>query len=179
MAMPKVRLKPFTMVRRSIWDSRRFGALPDDPTRFLYLYLLTCQHQTGTGCFMAKEAYVLGDLAKPGTDWTAQTLAARKQALVDAGLIFSDEQTGEILIAGWWNNNGPSNGDWYKGAQRQCEVIESESLRNAALDALEAFREAAAVARGMPVGPVARRPAHAVSPQDRIQALTTRIGDGP
>jgi hypothetical protein len=63
--------RPFTMVRRALWGSDRFMALPDDGCRYLYLYLLTCQHQTSVGCFVLKEAYALADLALTGAAWTA------------------------------------------------------------------------------------------------------------
>jgi len=171
MAMPKVRMKPFTMVRRSLWDSRRFNSLPDDQTRFLYFYCLTCQHQSPVGCFAAKPAYVLTDLRKPGSDWTPELLAARLQALVNGGLILRDEETTEILVVDWWKDNGPTNDDWVTGSRKQCEAIESQRLRETALAALEACREAMFAARGLPSRTVPRLTGPTITAHDRIASL--------
>lgn len=144
-AKPKIQLKPFTMVRRALWASRRFAGLPDDASRYLYLYFLTGPHQTASGCFVAKTAYVLADLAMPGSDWTADTLAVRRRHLVNAGLVLADDDTGETLITRWWKDNGPCNPDWFQGARKQCEAIESQALREAAVlsldDCWNAFQE--------------------------------------
>lgn len=169
--MPKVRMKPFTMVRRSLWDSKRFGGLPDDQTRFLYFYCLTCPHQTPVGCFAAKVAYVLEDLKKPGSDWTPELLAVRLRALVDAGLILHDADTNEILIVDWWKDNGPTNDDWMTGAAKQCEAIESQRLKEAALAALEVCREAMSAARGLPSRAVPRALGPTVTPRERLASI--------
>lgn len=130
-------VKPFTMVRRSIWGSARFAALPSDTDRYLYIYLLTCPHQTASGCFKLKEGYALDDLRMTGANWTADKYRAARSDLVDSGLICHDEHTGEILISRWWQDNPPDNEAWFVGARRQCEAIESPELQRAALAALE------------------------------------------
>jgi hypothetical protein len=138
MALPKPKQapRPFTMVRRSIWGSERFAKLPDDATRYLYFYYLTCQHQTGAGCFILKEAYALADLDLTGADWTPKTYRARKAALEASELIHADTDTGELLIDRWWQDNGPSNDSWFAGAIKQCEAIKSPKLRELAETAL-------------------------------------------
>lgn len=136
-AKPKIQLKPFTMVRRALWSSQRFVALPDDATRYLYLYFLTGPHQTASGCFVAKTAYLLADLAMPGSDWTPATLADRKGHLAKSGLILGDEATDETLVTRWWKDNGPGNPSWFQGARKQCEAIQSQELREAAQASLD------------------------------------------
>jgi hypothetical protein len=126
------------MVRRSLWGSERFISVPDDPARYLYLYLLTCPHQTSSGCFVLKEAYALADLDMAGADWTAAKYRKAKAALITSGLIMADDATGEILITRWWKDNSPNNESWFGGARKQCEAISSGDLRIAALEALEA-----------------------------------------
>jgi hypothetical protein len=168
--------KPFTMVRRSIWDSRRFTALPDDLCRYLYFYCLSCSHQTGTGCFVAREAYILSDLAKPGADWTAATYRARLQHLIASGLILVDAETNEILIVGWWKDNGPSNESWFAGAKKQCEGIESQTLREAAQGALADCWEAFLSAKGLPQRQGASLSGNAISASERVATLLARSG---
>lgn len=147
---PKIQFKPFTMVRRALWGSQRFCALPDDATRYLYLYYLTGPHQTASGCFLAKDGYVLADLAMPGADWTATLLTERKQHLIASDLIMADATTGETLVKRWWKDNGPNNRDWYQGAQKQCEAIQSLPLREAAVEALEEYWSAFQAKRELP-----------------------------
>ncbi len=63
--MARRNVKPsewFTMVRRVIWRSKRFTALPDDSARLLFFYYLTHPHQTHTGCFVIPDNYALTDL---------------------------------------------------------------------------------------------------------------------
>jgi len=172
MAKKPATTKPYTQVRRAIWDSRRFSSLPNDACRYLYLYFLTSPHQTGAGCFKAKAPYILADLNKPGSDFTLELYAERLAHLVAAGLILADDETGEILITGWWKDNGPSNMDWMKGAQRQCNLIESPTLQEAALKALADSFEAFQQSQGLsPTRPSA--PAPAVS-----SAVMARINGG-
>jgi hypothetical protein len=127
----------FTMVRRSIWGSERFAALPSDAARYVYFYYLTCPHQTASGCFRLKDAYALSDLELTGTKWTGSDYRQVRDALVKGGLIRHDARTGEILVVNWWKDNPPNNGSWIEGSRRQCEAIQSEDLRQAALESLK------------------------------------------
>jgi hypothetical protein len=176
MARPKLKVQFFTMVRRSIWKSRRFGSLPDDASRYLYLYLLTCPHQGGAGCFVANEAYILSDLAKVGSDWTPRTYAKCLAAIVQSGMILADDVTGEILIVDWWKDSGTTSPDQFTGAQRWCDAIESQKIRDAAQEAIEARREVVQAMRGLPSKPVQRHHSPGVSPQVLMQSLTNRLG---
>lgn len=172
--------KPFTMVRRSIWKSRRFKYLPDDAARYLYLYFLTCGFQTSTGCFAFNEAYALADLDMRGADWTQEKLRKSKAVLVESELICADDATGEILIARWWQDNSPSNESWHNGARRQCEAIESPDLRDAALNALEACRMASFADKGLPVPYHGTRPTNAGARRDeRLIALGNKLDVRP
>jgi len=141
--------KPFTMVRRSLWGSVKFTSLSSDKARYLYLYLLTCPHQTSSGCLLLKPAYALADLGMTGSEWSLQTLKGALAVLEEAGLILSDETASEILIAGWWKDNAPSNASWFVGAMRQTDAISSDKLKTAAQEALrecwEAFKAAEAL----------------------------------
>lgn len=172
MAKKSTTTKPYTQVRRTLWDSRRFSALPNDACRYLYFYCLTTPHQTGAGCFKAKAAYILEDLNKPGSDFTLELYRERLAHLVAAGLILADDETGEILIVDWWKDNGPSNVDWVEGAKRQCNLIESPKLKEAALKALADAFEAFQLSKGLtPARPNGTGPA--VSNE-----LLARLGTG-
>ena len=149
-AMPKkAASKPFTMVRRSLWRSKRFGGLPNDAARYLYLYLLTCQHQGPIGCMRLNDAYALSDLNMTGADWTPAKFQAAKDAILQSELALFHAETSEILLTGWWKDNGPSNESWFSGARRQCEGIESATLREYALAALDECWEAFQATRGI------------------------------
>jgi hypothetical protein len=177
MSAPKKQpTKPFTMVRRSLWDSRRFASLPDDSHRYLYLYFLTCEQQTQTGCFKAKPGYILEDLKKPGGDWTADALQSRMAGLVDAGLIITDDVTGEILVVDWWKDNGPSNESWFAGAKRHCEAISSQKLQEIAQTALEACWDSFLSGKGLPPRTGTSPPALRAIAQERLAAIQARNG---
>jgi hypothetical protein len=171
---PPARTKPFTMVRRSIWDSERFASLPDDKHRYLYFYFLSTKHQGGAGCFMANPAYILADLKKTGADWTDDALRRGMKILVDGGLLLTDEKTGEVLVLGWWKDNGPTNDKWFKGAVRYCDEIESDALQKVAMDALADCWDAFQKGRGIPT-PVPQ-PGTGAMAEARIAALRSRSG---
>jgi len=165
------------MVRRSIWGSERFVRLPDDPARYLYLYLLTCPHQTSSGCFVLKEAYALADLNLTGAAWTAEKYQQARAALETSGLILTDDATGEVLIDRWWKDNSPNNESWFAGARRQCEAIQSQRLRKAAQDSLEACWAEFIAAKVSTVGKVTSlRTSPEISLDERYRALGGRPG---
>jgi hypothetical protein len=114
---------------------------PSDAARYLYFYFLTAPHQTGSGCFVAKEAYALADLDLTGSDWTKAKYREALQALVDVGLVLFDAETSEVLVERWWQDNGPSNEKWFVGAAKQVAAINSLALRKAAQDSLEVHRQ--------------------------------------
>jgi hypothetical protein len=168
--------KLYTMVRRAVWTSKRFGALPGDHLRYLFLYLLTSPHQNSVGCYKLSVAYALGDLSLASGSWTAEKLAAGIAELENHGLILTDQETGEIMILQWWKDNGPSNQYWYMGARRQCDAIESAKLRAAAVEALEASWKAFLIANGMPPGPI---PSRATGPSMSNEERFARFSDKP
>lgn len=166
--------KPFTMVRRQIWRSKRFASLPGDSERYLYFYFLTCQHQTSIGCFVMSVAYVLADLKLRGANWTATSLADGMAVLEQAGLLLHDAETGEVLVTQWWKDIPPSNESHFTGAQRMCAAIESPTIRAAAQGALADCWEAFLAARGLPQPPVANSPAGLPSPAERLANLQAK-----
>ncbi len=157
--------RPFTMVRRSIWRSKRFASLPGDDVRFLYFYYLTCPHQTSVGCCSVPEAYVTTDLAMIGAQWTVEKYRGAREALINSELILVDDETGEILVTRWWQDNSPNNESWFSGAQRQCEAIQSLKLRESAQEALRGCREAFLASK---------LPTSLRTATERISALTNR-----
>lgn len=167
--------RPFTMVRRSIWGSIRFCSLPDDDCRYLYFYLLTCPHQTSSGCMILKEAYALADLQLFGADWDAEKFRAKTSEIESSGLILTDAMTGEILITRWWDQNGPNNQKWFEGARTQCEAITSEDLRKAAHEALETSWQTFISAKGSPPPIRAGQPATFPTAADKLNAVHRRV----
>jgi len=112
------------MVSRSIWRSDRFCALGNHRDKLAYFYLLTCEHQTGTGCFRLPDGYAIADLG-----WQMPEYQESKQACITAGLIDVDPATQEILIEKWLQNNPPTNQKHAAGVAAMISNVESDRLR--------------------------------------------------
>lgn len=167
---------PFTMVRRAIWGSRRFGGLPDDAARYLYFYYLTCPHQTAVGCMVLKEDYALADLRLTGAEWDAPTLRSKTADIAASGLIETDAETGEILITRWWQDNSPTNESWFVGALNQIDAIKSQKLRKIAQDSLGECWRAFQSAKVSPSPNGIRQPEPAPGRADLVATLNRRLG---
>ena len=168
----KISSCPFTMFRRSIWHSKRFASLPNDAARYLYIYFLTHPQQTSTGCFRLTAPHALADLAAmTGADWTAANYEAGRAAIIKNELILADDETHELLITRWWQDNGPTNEDWFNGVRKYCEAIKSPSLRAAAQDALGVCWQAFLTSKLPSIPRGASEPTPFPTAADRLNAL--------
>lgn len=114
----------FSMVRRSLWRSSRFTSLPEDRDRLLYVYFLTCPHQTNVGCYQLPDGYACADLG-----WSLDAYHASRDRIIAAGLIDYDHDTGEIYIDRWLQNCPPTNAKHAAGIEKFIYGIESDRLR--------------------------------------------------
>ena len=128
-------MRDFTKISPAVWVSERFNKLPSDDARYLYMYLLTCEHQTSAGAFRLKDGYAIDDLK-----WDAPRFHAARLQLVEADLIHFDDAASCILITRWFKHNPPMSESHLIGIERQLERLPSKAIREvASLAANEAW----------------------------------------
>lgn len=125
-------MREFTKWSPTIWIAKNFQALKDWE-RLQYLYLATGPHQTSAGCYYLSVSYACGDL-----NFTPARYRAANVRLRAAGLIEFDDDTSEVLIVGWFKDNGPMNDKHAVGIQREMAKIKSSELRRRCFEDFEA-----------------------------------------
>ena len=68
-------MRTFSKISPKLWRSPRFRSLESGDERLLYLYVLTCEHQSSAGCFRLPDAYAASDLG-----WTEERLSDAREA---------------------------------------------------------------------------------------------------
>jgi hypothetical protein len=124
-------MRDFTKISPSVWRSQRFNALATDDARYLYLYLLTCEHQTNAGAYHLPHGYACDDLR-----WEKDRFAAAFAELVAASLVIHDATTAEIAITRWFKHNAPMSESHLIGVERTIERIHSSVVAEAVLNEL-------------------------------------------
>lgn len=119
--------REFSKVSPAMWRSKRFLALPDDRSRLLHLYLLTCQHQNSAGCYRLPEGYATADLG-----WPIEHYREAREKLEAAALIAYDGESEEVFIMGWFRINPPMNPKHAAGIITRISDIESDAVREVA-----------------------------------------------
>lgn len=162
-------MREFSKVSPALWASKRFNDLLSDDARYLYLYLLTCEHQTSAGVFKLKDGYAVEDLK-----WQLERFTAARQHLIDAELIRFDAATSVFLITRWFRHNPPMNDSHYKGVAKVIRKVPCEAFQQEAMTALtEAFDEVQ-VAKAIANGKSPPSPLSDASPQ--LRAIAGRNG---
>ena len=98
----------------------------------MYLYFLTCEHQTMAGVYRLPPAYGADDLG-----WPKEEFMIVLQEVVERGLVHRDEETCEILIDGWFTFNPPKGKPTIKGIENSLEKLESGTLFEMGMQAFE------------------------------------------
>jgi hypothetical protein len=124
-------MRDFSKISPSVWRSQRFTELPTDDARYLYLYLLTCEHQTNAGAYHLPHGYACDDLR-----WEKLRLSQALEKLVASGLILHDATTAEIAITRWFKHNPPMSESHLLGVERTIERIHSSVIAEAVLNEL-------------------------------------------
>jgi hypothetical protein len=124
-------MRDFTKISPSVWRSQRFTELPTDDARYLYLYLLTCEHQTNAGAYHLPHGYACDDLR-----WEKSRLSQALEKLVASGLVILDAATDEIAITRWFKHNAPMSESHLLGVERTIERIHSSVVADAVLKEL-------------------------------------------
>ncbi len=125
-------MRKFTMVSPMLWKDRRFRGLSSQGAKLTMLYLITSPHQNSAGCYHLPDGYASADMGISEADYRG----FRKE-VVDAGLVIFDEDTSEIFIVGWFEDNPVTNENHYQGCERLVMQIESEKVGDAAQAALQ------------------------------------------
>ena len=121
-------MRDFSKISPSVWRSQRFNELPTDDARYLYLYLLTCEHQTYAGAYHLPHGYACDDLR-----WEKSRLSQALEKLVASGLVIHDAATAEIAITRWFKHNAPMSESHLLGVERTIERIHSSVVADAVL----------------------------------------------
>lgn len=161
-------MRGFSKISPELWDSERFKTLPSDDGRYLYLYLLTCRHQTSAGAYRLPDGYAATDLR-----WMPERYVKARELLVQADLIRFDDQTSVVMITRWFKHNPPMNADHLKSIENELERLPSPTLAQEAHNDLVMIQESLDVER---VGKAARRqkPANG-SPNGLGGVITERL----
>jgi len=85
-------MRDYGKVSTSIWNSRKFGKVPDD-ARLLYLYLHTCPHVNSVGCFVLKDGYATADL-----NWPVDRYSKALDTLCKAYLVAFDRSENLVRV---------------------------------------------------------------------------------
>ena len=169
-------MREFSKVSPALWGSERFTALPSDDARFVYLYLLTCEHQTSAGAFKLKDGYATDDLK-----WEAPRYHAARLKLVDADLIHFDDAASCILITRWFKHNPPMSESHLIGIERQLERLPSQTIWEAArLAANEAWEsvKAAKLAKDIKSGKAPPSAPNGLQGEGPSKALVNLVSRG-
>lgn len=139
-------MREFSKISPAVWRSTRFTSLASDDARFLYLYLLTNEHQNSAGAYRLPDGYACADL-----QWQLSRYVKAREALEQADLINFDEAVSVVMVKRWLRHNPPMNESHLKGIERVLERLESGLLADevtgeleAAWESVQAEREAAA-----------------------------------
>ncbi len=119
-------MRDFSKISPSVWRSSRFKDLASDDGRYLYLYYLTCEHQTSAGAYRLPDGYACDDL-----NWTLERYQAAREALQVADLIAFDDDTSVVMIRRWFKHNPPMSESHLLGIERVIERLESFSIMEA------------------------------------------------
>ncbi len=113
----------FSMVSRSVWRSGRFKSLGSERAKLVYFYFLTCEHQNGLGCYRLPDGYAVDDLG-----WSLADYRSAKAECIAASLVRYDEETQEIFVEKWLQNNPAQNRKHLVGMAKAALNVESASF---------------------------------------------------
>lgn len=135
-------MREFSKISPALWQSKRFNSLPSDDGRYLYLYLLTCEHQTSAGCYRLPDGYATNDLR-----WEFSRYVKARQELASADLVVFDETESVIMITRWFKHNPPMSESHFIGIERILERLPSQLIWEAASQAANEAWESVQAAR--------------------------------
>jgi len=120
-------MRDFSKVSPKLWRSPRFRSLASADAKLLYVFALTCEHQSSAGCCRIPDSYAAADLG-----WTIQRLVEARSALIAAELLVHDPATEEYFVPRWYRHNPPTNTKHRIGIERLISELDSDHVREAA-----------------------------------------------
>lgn len=117
-------MREFSKVSPQLWMKKGFRSLSDDG-KLTMLYLLTCRHQNSAGCYHLPDGYASSDLG-----WDADRYRKARMELESGKFVVFDEETSEIYILGWFDENPVTNDKHLMGCERIVGSLDSEMLQD-------------------------------------------------
>lgn len=135
-------MRDYSKVSPSLWASERFHSVGSDDARYVYLYMLTCEHQTSAGAYRLPDAYAAADLR-----WPIGRYQKARAELVNTGLIRFDASAAVLMVTRWFRFNPPMNPSHLKGIRHVLDRLPSQTIRVDATAELDEVMTANAQAR--------------------------------
>lgn len=117
-------MRDFSKVAPNVWKSRKFWLLPDDASRYAYLYLLTSPHANSIGCYDLPSLYACADLR-----WVSEAYTKAIASITKAGLVEFDGPEETVRITNWMTFNEPTNPKHAHGMLIQLSQASSNRLK--------------------------------------------------
>lgn len=124
-------MRTFHKVDPRIWVKRQFKKLSPEG-KLAMLYFLTSAHQNSSGYHQLPDGYASHDLGME----VEQYVKARRE-VADSGMILFDEDTHDLYVVGWFEENPITNDKHYQGCLRVIQGVDSEKVGDAAMEELE------------------------------------------
>lgn len=124
-------MRAYGKVETSIWQNPKFRRL-SEPARMLFLYLIACPHGNSIGCFVLPTAYVAHDLS-----WSVDKAEETLSELSRNGFIRRDDDSGMVLITGWWGHNTIENKNVAKHVASSVNALPNSPLKQEVVTVLK------------------------------------------
>lgn len=96
-------MRDYGKIRTQFWGDEKIQRLSDN-AKLLFLYLQTCPHSNGIGCFRLPDGYIQSDLG-----WVSETVSDTVTELLAERLIERSKKTGWTLILNFLKHNTIDN----------------------------------------------------------------------
>lgn len=114
-------MRKYGTVDTCFWTDGKIRTL-SEKGKFLFLYLLTCQHSNAIGCYRLPLAYISSDLK-----WTPETVTQTVTQTVSIGLIEYDFDREIVWLKNFFKHNTIDNPNVAKGCISHIEVLDKDS----------------------------------------------------
>lgn len=129
-------MREYGKVKTEFWQDDRVKQMGDDG-KTLALYLLTCPHGNGVGCFMLPAGYAQEDLG-----WDHERVRRTLSELLSLGFIQRDGN-GLTRLVNWWKHNSVENPNVGKALAKAIDALPNKrgQIFQDLIDSLEPFAE--------------------------------------
>ena len=156
-------MRDFSKISPAVWASERFNDLPSDDARYLYLFLLTSEHQNSAGLYKLKDEYAEADLR-----WGSEKYQKARQELIAADMIRFDGRSKMVLITRWFKHNAPMNESHFIGVVKVIEKLGNSAFQHEALEAVTEAYDAVKASKQKPLPKVPPSPPAPEQPKGQM-----------